>query len=83
MVALAPDVVLAAGTPSVAALQQSSRSIPIVFTAVTDPVGAGFVDSVAQPGGNTTGFMLSEYVGHFFCARLFIGLCPHHGTFRT
>jgi putative tryptophan/tyrosine transport system substrate-binding protein len=61
MVALAPDVVLASGTPSVAALQQSSRSLPIVFTTVTDPVGAGFVDSVAQPGGNTTGFMLSEY----------------------
>jgi putative ABC transport system substrate-binding protein len=61
LVALAPDVILASGTPSVAALQQSSRSLPIVFTAVTDPVGAGFVDSVAQPGGNTTGFMLSEY----------------------
>jgi ABC-type uncharacterized transport system substrate-binding protein len=61
MVALAPDVILAAGTPSVAALQQSSRSLPIVFTTVTDPVGAGFVDSVAKPGGNTTGFMLSEY----------------------
>jgi putative ABC transport system substrate-binding protein len=61
MVALAPDVVLASGTPSVAALQQISRSLPIVFTTVTDPVGAGFVDSVAQPGGNTTGFMLSEY----------------------
>jgi putative tryptophan/tyrosine transport system substrate-binding protein len=61
MVALAPDVVLAAGTPSAAALQQSSRSIPIVFTAVTDPVGAGFVDSLAKPGGNITGFMLSEY----------------------
>jgi putative ABC transport system substrate-binding protein len=61
MVALAPDVVLAAGTPSVAALQQISRSIPIVFATVTDPVGAGFVDSVAKPGGNTTGFMLSEY----------------------
>ena len=61
MVALAPDVVLAAGTPSVAALQQSSRSIPIVFTTVTDPVGAGFVDSLAKPGGNITGFMLSEY----------------------
>jgi putative ABC transport system substrate-binding protein len=61
MVALAPDVVLAAGTPSVAALQQNSRSIPIVFVTVTDPVGAGFVDSLAQPGGNTTGFMLSEY----------------------
>ena len=61
MVAFAPDVILAAGTPSVAALQQASRSLPIVFTVVTDPVGAGFIDSVAQPGGNTTGFMLSEY----------------------
>ena len=61
LVALAPDVILASGTPSVAALQQSSRSIPIVFASVTDPVGAGFVDSVARPGGNTTGFMLSEY----------------------
>jgi ABC-type uncharacterized transport system substrate-binding protein len=61
MVALAPDVILASGTPSVAALQQASRSLSIVFTAVTDPVGAGFVDSIAQPGGNTTGFMLSEY----------------------
>src|SRR6478752_6549833 len=48
VVALAPDVVLAAGTPSVAALLQSSRSIPIVFTAVTDPVGAGLVDSLAK-----------------------------------
>jgi putative ABC transport system substrate-binding protein len=61
LVALAPDVILAIGTPSVAALQQSSRSLSIVFALVTDPVGAGFVDSVAHPGGNTTGFMLSEY----------------------
>jgi putative ABC transport system substrate-binding protein len=61
LVALGPDVILASGTPSVAALQQGSRSIPIVFTLVTDPVGAGFVDSLAKPGGNTTGFMLSEY----------------------
>jgi putative ABC transport system substrate-binding protein len=61
LVALAPDVVLASGTPSVAALQRSSRSIPIVFVGVTDPVGADFVDSVARPGGNTTGFMQSEY----------------------
>ena len=60
LVALAPDVVLASGTPSVAALQQGSRSLPIVFALVSDPVGAGFVDSLAQPGGNTTGFMLSE-----------------------
>jgi putative ABC transport system substrate-binding protein len=61
LVALAPDVILASGTPSVAALQAVSRSVPIVFTLVTDPVAAGFVDSLARPGGNTTGFMQAEY----------------------
>ena len=61
LVTLAPDVILAAGTLSVAALQPISRSIPIVFTLVSDPVGAGLVDSLARPGGNATGFMLSEY----------------------
>jgi putative ABC transport system substrate-binding protein len=61
LAALAPDVILAAGTPCVAALQQSSRSLPIVFMVVSDPVGAGFVDSLARPGGNITGFMLAEY----------------------
>jgi putative tryptophan/tyrosine transport system substrate-binding protein len=61
LVALAPDVILAAGTPSVSALQRVTRTLPIVFVTVTDPVGAGFVDSLAQPGGNTTGFMLFEY----------------------
>jgi putative ABC transport system substrate-binding protein len=61
LVTLTPDVILASGTPSVAALQQSSRSLPIVFTVISDPVGAGFVDSLAKPGGNITGFMLNEY----------------------
>ena len=61
LVALAPDVTLAAGTLSVAALQRVTRTLPIVFVTVTDPVGAGFVDSLAQPGGNTTGFILFEY----------------------
>jgi putative ABC transport system substrate-binding protein len=61
LVALAPDAILAASTLSVAALQQFSRSIPIVFTSVSDPVGAGIVDSLARPGGNATGFMLAEY----------------------
>ena len=60
-VALAPDVILASGTLSVAALQHVTRTLPIVFVQVTDPVGAGFVDSLARPGGNTTGFMLFEY----------------------
>jgi putative ABC transport system substrate-binding protein len=61
LVAMAPDVILAGGTPSVAALQQASRSVPIVFASVADPVGAGFVDSLARPGGNVTGFMAFEY----------------------
>jgi putative tryptophan/tyrosine transport system substrate-binding protein len=61
LVALAPDVILVNGPAALAQLQQATRSLPIVFTNVTDPVGAGFVVSVARPGGNATGFMLSEY----------------------
>jgi putative ABC transport system substrate-binding protein len=61
LVALTPDVILADGSLSVTALQHSTRSVPIVFTVVSDPVGAGFVDSLAKPGGNITGFMLNEY----------------------
>jgi putative ABC transport system substrate-binding protein len=61
LVGLAPDVVVASGTLSVAALQNISRALPIVFAAVADPVGAGFVDSLARPGGNATGFMIYEY----------------------
>ncbi|MFY9882846.1 MAG: ABC transporter substrate-binding protein [Pseudolabrys sp.] len=61
LVALAPDVILASGTASVAPLLQATRTVPIVFVQVTDPVGAGFVDSLAHPGGNATGFLLFEY----------------------
>ncbi len=61
LVALAPDVILAASTLSVVTLQQFSRSIPIVFTLVADPVGAGIVENLAKPGGNATGFMVAEY----------------------
>jgi putative ABC transport system substrate-binding protein len=61
LVALAPDVILASGAPSVAALQHVSRTLPIVFVAIVDPVGAGFVGSLARPGGNVTGFMIYEY----------------------
>jgi putative tryptophan/tyrosine transport system substrate-binding protein len=61
LVALAPDVILSAGTQGVAALQQVTSSLPIVFVGVSDPVGAGFVDSLSRPGHNTTGFMLFEY----------------------
>jgi putative ABC transport system substrate-binding protein len=58
---LTPDVALAAGTVAVTALQHISRSLPIVFVGVSDPVGAGVVDSLARPGGNATGFMNFEY----------------------
>ncbi len=61
LVGLAPDIILASGTLSVRALQQLSHTLPIVFVGVTDPVGAGFVDSLARPGGNVTGFMIYEY----------------------
>ena len=58
---LAPDVILATASPTVAALQAVTRTVPIVFAHAVDPVGAGFVDSLARPGGNTTGFVLFEY----------------------
>ena len=60
-VALAPDVIFASGTLSVEALQRVTHTLPIVFATVTDPVGAGFVDTLAHPGGNVTGFMAFEY----------------------
>ena len=61
LAALAPDVILAGGTSSVGPLLQATRTVPIVFTLGTDPVGAGFVDSLARPGGNATGFMSYEF----------------------
>ena len=61
LVALAPDVILAYTSPIVVALQQATRTVPIVFAGVVDPVGAGFVESMARPGGNTTGFISFEY----------------------
>ena len=61
LVALAPDVILASGGSIVAPLLQVTRTVPIVFTQVTDPVGAGFVESLARPGGNATGFTNFEY----------------------
>ena len=61
LIALAPDVILAHSSAAVAPLLQATRTIPIVSTAVTDPVGAGYVDSLAQPGGNATGFVTFEY----------------------
>jgi putative ABC transport system substrate-binding protein len=61
LVALTPDVILATASPTVAALQAATRTVPIVFAHAVDPVGAGFVDSLARPGGNATGFTLFEY----------------------
>jgi putative ABC transport system substrate-binding protein len=61
LVALAPDVFLATGSPSLGPLLEATRSVPIVFVLVPDPVGAGFVDSLARPGGNATGFTNFEY----------------------
>src|SRR5438046_3418244 len=61
LVALAPDVILAHGASTVAPLVQATRTVPIVFPVVGDPVGAGLIDSLARPGGNATGFMNFEY----------------------
>ena len=61
LVALAPDVILAQSSNAVAPLLQATRAVPIVFTIVADPVGAGYVDSLARPGGNATGFTVFEY----------------------
>jgi putative ABC transport system substrate-binding protein len=61
LVALAPEVILAAGGTVVPSLLQATRTIPIVFLQIVDPVGAGFVDSLARPGGNATGFTSFEY----------------------
>src|SRR6478672_8497842 len=61
LIALAPDVILATGSATLGPLLQATRTVPIVFVHVPDPVGAGFVDSLARPGGNATGFTLFEY----------------------
>jgi putative ABC transport system substrate-binding protein len=61
LVALAPDVILAHGASTVSPLLQLTSGIPIVFAVVTDPVGAGYIESLARPGGNATGFMTTEY----------------------
>src|SRR5262245_46164983 len=61
LVALGPDVILASGDHSVVASQQATRAVPIVFTVVSDPVGTGYVETLARPGGNMTGFTLFEY----------------------
>jgi putative ABC transport system substrate-binding protein len=61
LAALAPDVIMALGGTATEALLQATRTVPIVFTIVPDPVGAGFVESLSRPGGNATGFLAFEY----------------------
>src|SRR4029077_12738727 len=61
LVESSPDIIVGYATPSVVALQQETRSIPIVFLSVTDPVGQGMVASLARPGSNITGFQVFEY----------------------
>src|SRR5260221_3043713 len=61
LAALAPDVILAGGGTVLEQLLQATRTVPIVFLSVIDPVGSGFVKSLSRPGGNTTGFMTFEY----------------------
>jgi putative tryptophan/tyrosine transport system substrate-binding protein len=61
LVALTPDVIVAHGATSVRPLAQATRTVPIVFPVASDPVGAGFVDSLARPGGNVTGFMVNDF----------------------
>src|SRR2546429_187079 len=60
LVAMQPDLIVAQGTPVTAALQRQTRTIPIVFVVVTDPVGEGFVEGLAHPDGDITGFITSE-----------------------
>ena len=61
LVALAPDVILTASSLSLAPLLQATRTVPMVFVAIVDPVGTGFINSLSRPGGNATGFMLFDY----------------------
>ena len=61
LAALAPDVILTSGSATLGALQQATRTVPIVFSLIPDPVAAGFVNSLSRPGGNVTGFMQAEY----------------------
>ena len=61
LVATKPDVIVGSGTPTVTSLEQATRTVPVVFVQVTDPVGAGVVESLARPGGNVTGFTNFEY----------------------
>jgi putative ABC transport system substrate-binding protein len=77
LVALGPALILAAGIPAATALRQETRTVPIVFVNTVDPVGAGIVDSLAQPGGNITGFTLYEYEISAKWLELLREIAPH------
>jgi putative tryptophan/tyrosine transport system substrate-binding protein len=77
LVALAPDVILATGTPVTAALLQATRTVPIVFAMAPDPVAKGFVASLAQPGGNVTGFTTFDYATSPKWLELLKEIAPH------
>jgi len=77
IVALSPDVIFASSTPAVAALQQATGSVPIVFAQVADPVSTGFVASLAKPGGNITGFTNFDYTMGAKWVELLKEIAPH------
>jgi putative ABC transport system substrate-binding protein len=77
LVALAPDVIATSGSATVGALLQATRTVPIVFASVADPVGAGFVESLARPGGNATGFSIFEYSISSKLLELLKEIAPH------
>jgi len=83
LAALAPDVILAHGGSTLRPLLQSTRSIPIVFVIVTDPVGNGYVESLARPGRNATGFMLNEYSLNAKYPELLKEIAPGSRTWRS
>jgi putative ABC transport system substrate-binding protein len=77
LIALDPDVILTAGETTLAALQRATRTVPIVFAQAPDPVGAGWVDSLARPGGNITGFTQFEYGISVKWLELLKQIAPH------
>jgi putative tryptophan/tyrosine transport system substrate-binding protein len=77
LLALAPDVILANSSAALAPLLQATRTVPIVFTTVADPIGAGYVESLARPGGNATGFIVFEYSIAAKWLELLKELAPH------
>src|SRR5260370_17930788 len=82
LVAMQPDLILAQGTPVTAALQGETRTVPIVFVVVTDPVGEGFVAGLPRPGGNTTGFITSEASMGSKMLDLLLDIAPRHQPCR-